>query len=415
MRAILGDGIARQAVQLTVLRFIGLSVGTIAQIYAARQLGPEKMGISGMALAAVAQGSILVTIGANTLLVREYKEAKTENERLSLISAAYTLRTGITLGLACLLFIMLFWIRPDARYLVAVACVLPLIFFESNHALWVLQAEERAPAQYLAYVASAIVSAVLIFAFVRPDMPAGSDMLANAVGLAIAFIISWYFAKGALPVCRANWKLLVGLLRGTKWLFLTALFTYVYTRFEQPMVGWLRSVDELGVYRSAWQVLGGLQPVFFMVPLLLYPKLIKWRQVSLHHLWERQCRVFVVLLPLCAMAAAISFVIVLSSFHYIYGPSYEEAALPCALLIVARFIAILNGVFAWGLWAAKLDNQMLAVIATTAVASLSLNALLIPRYGIVAAASVNIFSELLVLASCALLMFRVACRERKVY
>ena len=63
---------------MTALRFIGLGIGAVAQIYAARQLGPEKLGISGMALAAVAQGSILVTLGANTLLVREYKEAKTD-------------------------------------------------------------------------------------------------------------------------------------------------------------------------------------------------------------------------------------------------------------------------------------------------------------------------------------------------
>ena len=160
---------ARQAAQMTALRFIGLGIGAVAQIYAARQLGPEKLGISGMALAAVAQGSILVTLGANTLLVREYKEAKTDGEKQSLISAAYTLRTIITFGLALLLLAALPWLWPHPQYLLATACVLPLIFFESNQALWVLQAEERVPAQYLANVAGALVSAIVILTLVRPS------------------------------------------------------------------------------------------------------------------------------------------------------------------------------------------------------------------------------------------------------
>jgi len=50
---ILTNRTARQAAQMSALRFIGLGIGAVAQIYAARQLGPEKLGIYGMALAAI--------------------------------------------------------------------------------------------------------------------------------------------------------------------------------------------------------------------------------------------------------------------------------------------------------------------------------------------------------------------------
>ena len=49
-QAIFTNRTSRQAVQMTALRFIGLGIGAVAQIYAARQLGPEKLGISGMLL-----------------------------------------------------------------------------------------------------------------------------------------------------------------------------------------------------------------------------------------------------------------------------------------------------------------------------------------------------------------------------
>ena len=408
--AILTNRTARQAAQMTVLRFIGLGIGALAQIYAARQLGPEKLGISGMALAAVAQGGILVTLGANTLLVREYKEAKTHEEKQSLISAAYTLRTIITGALVLLLIAALPWLWPHPQYLLATACVLPLIFFESNQALWVLQAEEKVPAQYLANVASAVVSAVVIFALVRPSSPAGSDMLAAVCGLIVAFGLSWRFAQRTLPRFTFNRQEIAKVVRGTKWLFLSAIVTYAYTRFEQPMVGWLRSVDELGVYRSAWQIINAVTPILAIVAILVYPKLINWHQESLQGLWANQKRLFKNLLPIALLGSIVSVGVIPFVFPYVYGPMYAAAAWPCAVLLLSKIIATVGCVFGWGLWAAKKDLTMLVLMTVVAIASVASNFVLIPLGGMLAAALVNLASELAVLAASAFLMWRLAAK-----
>lgn len=409
--AIVANRTARQAAQMTALRFIGLGIGAAAQIYAARQLGPEKLGISGMALAAVAQGSILVTLGANTLLVREYKEAKTDEEKQSLISAAYTLRTIITAGLALLLLAALPWLWPHPQYMLATACVLPLIFFESNQALWLLQAEEKVPAQYVANVASALVSAVVIFALVGPSSPAGIDMLAAVCGLIVAFGLSWRFAQRTLPRFTFNRQEVAKVVRGTKWLFLSAIVTYAYTRFEQPMVGWLRSVDELGVYRSAWQIINAVTPILAIVAILVYPKLINWHQESLQSLWANQKRLFKKLLPFACLGAVAALGVVPLVFPYVYGPIYAAAAWPCALLLLSKIVAVLGCVFAWGLWAAKKDITMLVLMSVVAIVSVALNFALIPIGGMLAAATVNLASELAVLVASAFIMRRLAANS----
>jgi len=406
--AIVTNRTARQAAQMTALRFIGLGIGAVAQIYAARQLGPEKLGISGMALAAVAQGGILVTLGANTLLVREYKEAKTGAEKQSLISATYTLRTIITVGLALLLLAALPLLWPHPRYLLATACVLPLIFFESNQALWVLQAKERVPAQYLANVASALVSAVLIFAFISPSSPAGSDMLAALFGIAVTFGLSWRFAQGALPRLHFDRQAVAKIARGTKWLFVSAVVTYGYTRFEQPMVGWLRSVEELGVYRSAWQIINAVMPILGIFAVLAYPKLITWQQVSIQHLWLQQKRLLRIAAPVAVICAVLSVLLVPVAFPLIYGEAYAAAAWPCVILLCAKFATLVGSIFGWGLWAAKRDRTMLAIMATVATFSVLLNLLLIPRGGMLAAAFVNLASEVAILGACAFFMRRLA-------
>lgn len=393
---------------MTALRFIGLGIGAVAQIYAARQLGPEKLGISGMALAAVAQGGILVTLGANTLLVREYKKAQSNEERHSIISAAYTLRTIITGGLALLLFFALPWLWPHPQYLLAAACVLPLIFFESNQALWVLQAEERVPAQYLANVASAIISASLVFIFINPLSPAGCDILISLIGLIVTFFISWFFAIRKLPIISFDKDSIKKVFFGTKWLFATALINYGYNKADQPLVGLLYSIEELGKYRTASQVVAAILPITTIASLLIYPKLIQAAQISPFAMWQKQRAYIKQLAPLIVLLIVATLILTPQLYPLIYGAAYQEAAIPCALLVSAKLIVILNGIVVGGLWAIKKDREVFLLMAATAFLSLTANIFFIPYFGMFIAASVQFSSEVLVL-----LLAYLLCRDAR--
>jgi O-antigen/teichoic acid export membrane protein len=388
---------ARQAAQMSALRFIGLGIGAAAQIYAARQLGPEKLGISGMALAAVAQGGLLVTWGANTLLIREYKEAQTNEERQSLISAAYTMRTLITAGLAIVLLgsLPLLWSHP--QYLLAATCILPVIFFESNQALWILQAKEKVPAQYLANMVSAMVSAFFIFIFVKPSSPPGCDILASLIGLIVAFFISWFLAVGRMPGFTLNKVYLKRITFGAKWLFATSLINYGYNKIDQPLVGLLSSIEELGKYRTGSQVVAAILPLTTIVSLLIYPRLIQAAKISPLAMWQQQ-RIYLQLLgPIVILLIAGTLLAAPLLYPIIYGAAYQDAAIPCAFLISAKFVVVLNGVLVGGLWAMKKDREVFLLMSITALSSLLLNVFFIPRFGMIIAASVQFASECLVL------------------
>ncbi len=51
-----------------------------------------------------------------------------------------------------------------------------------------------------------------------------------------------------------------------RWMFLSTVLIYIYVRFEMPLLAWLRSVDELGQYRSALQLVNGIQPSSLWYP-----------------------------------------------------------------------------------------------------------------------------------------------------
>jgi O-antigen/teichoic acid export membrane protein len=404
---------ARQAVQMAILRFGGLGVGALAQIYAARQLGPEKLGISGMALTVAAQGGILVTFGADALLVRQFRELKDARKEDEFISTVFTFRLLLTGAMTLALLIAVPWLLHHPQYFLASACIIPLVFFQSNQALWILQAKEMVPAQYLANTLSAFLSAILVFIFIHPRSMAGSDVVVGLVAVTLAFALSWYSACGSIPKLKFDWRAIWGVMTASKWLFLSAIVTYGYTRFEQPLVGVLRSVDELGVYRSALQVINGVQPLLVMIPLLIYPKLISWRAISINDLWLGQKRLFFQFLAPVLLLGLLAMIVIPLAYPVVFGPAFKSAAIPCVLLVCSKLVVILNGIFGWGLWAAKKDKTMLAVMSAVGISSTALYFLLIPRFGMIGAASVNLFSEIMILIACACLMHRLVTHSIK--
>ena len=52
------------------------------------------------------------------------------------------------------------------------------------------------------------------------------------------------------------------------------------------------------------------------------------------------------------------------------------------------------------------DRTMLLIISITAIVSLGMNIMLIPKYGMLGASTVNAFSELLILAGCFYFQYR---------
>jgi len=410
-QTLLTNRTVRQAAQMTALRFIGLSIGLIAQIYAARQLGPEKIGISGMALAAIAQGSILVIFGTNTLLVREFKEASTAEKRQNLIALTYSLRTILTGALLGILLVSLPWLWQRPEFLLPAACIIPLVFFESNNAAWLLQAQERLPSAYLALLAIPTVSATLIFLFVSEHSPAGSELLASVAGTALAFAVSWRLACGNTPRFTINTSDLKSLMRRSKWLFLSAVLAYCYTKLDQPLVGILISVEQLGIYRSAWQIVNGLNLFLLIVPLLLYPKLVTWFADSPSTLWRKQRKIFSVLAPVCFIIATIAIIAAPAVYPLIYGPQFAAGALPSAILLSGELVGMLAGIYTWGLWAARKDAVVLVLLSAIATVSIVANLLVIPEWGIMGAATVNLSSQLLLFGGAVVLAHPTAPRQ----
>jgi len=386
-------------------KVVALGLGACGSIWAARCLGPEKLGISGMTAAYGMQAGLFVNMGLSILLVREYKNSSIGDieSQNKMISETISYRIMIGMLLAAAAIVICVAIRLPSVWWLPTCVVILSGLFGAFSPDWLLQAQENQIVQQKISTLGGFLSAFLLILFIRPQSPAGSELVVMFIVSLIGLFISWQVAiKGKHLVSISLKQAIRGmprLWRG-RWLFLSALVTYIYVKFEVPMIGWLKSVDDVGKYKSALQILNGIEPLMVLVPALLYPRMIEWSKIGLSHLWKKQMEIFTLLAVIGIPFVLVAFWLIPLVYPHIYTARFQAAAIPCCFLILSKFLVLLNGIFGWGLWSVGKDRTMLMIMSLTAIISLVMNLLLIPKYGMMGASSVNAFSELLILVGC---------------
>lgn len=386
---------------MTVLQVLGKLASLVGSAWAARCLGPEKLGISGMAFVLMPAFYLLGGLRLEVYLVRHYADFAKESKAGTAADAFFTFQVfnvGVLTFLG-LIVISIFGLPSDG--IITLLAAVPVMFLASTQPLWLLQARERMPSFYLGNAAFAFVNAGLLFAFVRPGSAAGVDLLAYLGGLTVAWLVMWRNALNGRVLPRFNfvWLSKIWMMaRANKLVFLTGVFMFVMNALEAPLVGWLAGIEELGLYRTSLIVANSLQTFLHIIPLLLYPKLVAWQRENPSTLRAKQNRLASVFFGLCLLASLGVFVLSTPLYQLLFGAEFAAAALPFALLFTAKLVVVVSGTYTWGLWAQEETAKPLIVIAPIATVSLLADFIFIPQYGMVAAATISLVSELLVLA-----------------
>lgn len=418
LRAARTSPLLRQVGQMITTRGIGLVVAAAGSIWAARCLGPEKLGISGMILAVLAPMTLLVDLNQDVSLIRRYKAYETDNARAQLIRETFIFRGSLCLAyMVVTALVLVVTGLPGANWHLGVVAAFPLLLVSVNQGAWVLQAQENMPARYRALMLQSVISAGCYFAIFRPGrMPAGSDIIVMAAAVGTEYSLGWWYARRPLRSAFLSkpgfsvwrWSELIRGLRTAgqacwagRWIAITGLVSYLYIYLQSPLVGLLLGNKALGQYRTAGNLINAFQAFAAMIPALLYPRMIEWHRIGPAHLWAKQMRLTRVALCFFIAGALSIFFLAPHIYRLLYGPAFLPAAYPFALLLVARMIAVLNGIFGWGLWAQHRDGLMLRLTLATAIFSLPLNYYLIPHFGLLGAAGVGVICETLMLLATA--------------
>lgn len=367
--------------------------------WAARCLGPVSVGISAMIGATLAQLNLFNGGTLDGLTIRRYKNLKSPEERQQYAVEITNHRLFLGVGLSVVGLIIWFCAGLDHTWTLGVLAAIPVLILTSAIPMWVIAAEEKSHLRYVINVVNSLVMAGIFVAFFRPGQAPGSDVVVAAIAAAIAYLIATSYAlkwKNPFPINLKYLRTLLKNLKEGRWLFLTGFVFYAYQFMDLPLIGYLRPLTEVGTYRVAYNLTNPIQEIYAIMVLFLFPRMVEWQKLGGAEVWKRQKHLALVFSGGLAIAGLGAFFLMPLVIKWLYGPAFVEAGYPAVLLLLSKGVGCIGGLFSLGLWAQSEDRRVFLVYLPSAIITLILGFVLIPRFGILAAALVSLLSQTLV-------------------
>jgi len=376
-------------------KILRMGVGFFVGVWIVRYLGPEQFGLLSFAAAFVGLFGAFVSLGLQSIAVRDIvRNLDCAPETLG-ITAILQLISGTAAYLIVLIAIA--YLRPDdsiARTIVAIlgstmllkASEISVYWFESQvlskYTVWV---------QNVVFLVFAAVKVILILqqasliAFVW-------TMLAEAV--VVAIILLGVMSKYGLLLTklRINIKRAKSLLKDSWPLLLSGIAVTLYMKIDQIMLGHMIGDEAVGVYSAALRI----SEVWYFIPMVIvastFPAILESKKRSEKQYYARLQKLFDLMVVISIGLALPMTFLSTPIVTLLFGEAYRDAGIILSIHIWAAVFVFLG--VASSQWIIAEGRQMLSLQRTVigAFVNVALNLLLIPVCGAVGAALATVIS-----------------------
>jgi O-antigen/teichoic acid export membrane protein len=213
------------------------------------------------------------------------------------------------------------------------------------------------------------------------------------VAIACLAVAVWLIARhrltGAFRVEPRTWP---GFMRYGLPCVLSTLPQFLNLRLDQMLIAALLPPRELGLYVVAVAWSGAMTPVVNAVAGTLFPAVASQHNPDVRiRTFGRGCRLAA---ALAATAAVAIFVSTPLAITMLFGDSFSAAVAPALVLVPAGALAALNGVTEEGLRGLGHPSEAMLGELVGLTATITLLALLLPRFGIMGAAVASLIAYL---------------------
>lgn len=222
-----------------------------------------------------------------------------------------------------------------------------------------------------------------------------SIAIGNLVQLALAFGLAERLIRFRLAYDRALWREII---RRSWPIGVSIAFNVIYLRADALILSLTRTQSEVGLYGAAYRVIDVLTVFPFLFMGLVLPIMANaWSTKDVARLSRATQKAFdflsILVLPIVAGAVVVGRPLMAA----IAGDAFRPSGEVLAILTVGLAAIYLGTVAGHGIVAAELQRHMVKWYAIDAIISLILYAVLIPRFGVLAAAGVTVFSEVFIM------------------
>jgi O-antigen/teichoic acid export membrane protein len=379
--------IARNTTILLLSNVAGFFLGFFFNVYAARYLGAQGLGVLAFALAFTGIFSILTDIGLQTLMIREIARDKALAQKyLGNIAVLKIILVIITFGLIALTINLMDYPAETVRvvYLMALSVVFNA-FSVPFYGLF--RAYERMEFEALGGVVSgALLLAGAFYAISHNFSVSGFAwvyFITSLVTLAYTCAVAaWKFVLPKLEVNLKFWKEMLK----QAWPFALGLvFMTLYFSIDSVMLSVIKGNEAVGWYNAAYRLISALMFIPMAYFSAVFPIMSRFHVTSqdfLRFTYERSFKYMLILgVPIGVGTTLLANKIIM----LIFGLGYYNSIIALQILVWSMVFIFINGPF--GQLFISVNKQLIGTWITigTVISNIVLNIILIPRYGLTGA------------------------------
>jgi PST family polysaccharide transporter len=389
LQAILGNSAWQVADKI-----VRMGVGVLVGLWVARYLGPHRFGQLNYAIALSALFGAIANLGLDNVVIREL--VRFPERKNILLGSTFALKlVGAFLSVS-IVTILVSVLRPGDKAVVLLTFLSAAGFlFQSVSADLYFQSKIQSKYIVLsadgAFLLMALAKVVLIL--IRAPLVAFAWAGLCELALAGAFLLIAYNLKDqSIWRWKCDLSVMRALLKDSWPLIPAGISVMIAMRVDQVMIGQMLNDREVGLYSVAVKV----SELWYFIPIAIaastYPALVEAKNRSEELYYGRLQKLYNLLVTLAIAVAVVMSFLSGPLVRLLYGQAYAASDGALRILIWSG-VPVCFGC-AWSNWMI-LENRMKTLFLFQmigAVVNLTLNLLLIPRFGIRGSALATLIS-----------------------
>jgi len=393
--------------------FIGISISkvlTYFYILVVARIGTEKYGLLSLGMAILSIAGTLSLLGLNIGVLRyvSYYRGKGDKQRIrGTITSSLEISFPLSLFFACLMFFCADWISINIFHAIALAPVLKIFAFVvpfyvlSMIFIHAIRAFQRVEYEvYAKYIFESAARILLTIILIYMGYGLFGATVAYALAIFGTFILSVFFLERKLfPIFKTRVKAIPlrrELISYSSPLMISGILTMVLAWTDTLMIGYFRTVSEVGIYRVAVStatlmlvVPSALLILFMPVITELYAKEKRDEVEKVYKIVTKW--VFFANFPVFLLMVVFSKQIL----NVLFGLEYTAGALALSILALGYFSYSVFQTAGSILIMLKKTRWALLISTIITILNVFLNYYLIPIYGVAGGAVATGFAFLL--------------------
>ncbi len=390
------QAVAKNAFWLVTGRFGSQFIRAIITIYAARILGASEYGILSYILGFVGFFTIFADVGISSILAREISQKPKEENRY------FPTLFRIKIGLLIFTILILIFVAPYFAKIEGATLIIPfiaiLVLFEGLRDFIVayFRGKEKMELEAITMIGTSV--ALVAFGFIALYISPTHQALITAYILSsiCGFLIAAFFLRKSLKKIIGNFsKDIIPSVVKSAWPIAAGGFVHSFMfNVDVIMLGWWRAPFEVGLYSAVQKIVG----LIYIVPSLisgavfpLYSRLVYENDMGKLKLLTSKVVVFLFLIAVPIVVGSV--IIGEDIISFVFGEEYAPASTAFVVLMSSIFAIYPFVVLNVFIFAHDKHKKLFGYTVVASLSNVTLNAALIPYYGIIGAAAATVFSN----------------------